>query len=228
MMKRVLIVLTSHGALGSTGSRTGFWLEEFVVPYYVFLDSGFDVVVASPAGGAPPMDPKSSAPELESGAIRRFHGDAAAQEALNNTRPLSRIKFSEFDAVFFPGGHGPMWDLSSDPSVADLVSEFYNSGRPVGAVCHGSAALVRARDKKGEPIVKGKQVTGFSDTEEKGVGLDSVVPFLLEDRLKDLGGLYVRGPDWASFVVSDGKLVTGQNPASSENTARVISHILSS
>jgi putative intracellular protease/amidase len=228
MNKCILMVLTSHGTLGSTGSKTGFWLEEFVVPYYVFRDNGFDVVVASPSGGRPPIDPRSSGPDQDTEAVRRFHRDAALQEALNNTRPLSEIRFSDFDAVFFPGGHGPMWDLSNNPAVAELVSWFYDSGRPVGAVCHGPAALVQAKDRNGEPIIKGKQVTGFSDTEEKGVGLDTVVPFLLEDKLKALGGLYTRGPDWASFVVSDGKLVTGQNPVSSENAARVISHILSS
>ena len=225
-MKKVLMVLTSHDQLGDTGKPTGFWLEEFASPYYAFKDGGLDVTLASPKGGQPPLDPKSSAPDAQTAATKRFHDDPAAQKALAGTVPLAQVKAESFDALFFPGGHGPMWDLASDDALAKLTSTFVAGDKPVGAVCHGPAALTRAVDAKGASIVKGKKVTGFANTEEEAVGLTKVVPFLLEDKLKALGGSYVRGPDWASHVVVDGRLVTGQNPASSEDAAKKLIGLL--
>jgi putative intracellular protease/amidase len=225
-MKNVLFVLTSHDELGSTGKKTGFWLEEFASPYYAFIDGGLEVTLATPKGGQPPLDPKSSAPEAQTTATKRFNDDPAAQKALAHTKPVRDVHADDFGALFFPGGHGPMWDLASDETVAKLTSRFYSTGKPVGAVCHGPAALTRAVDEKGAPILKGRKVTGFSNTEEETVGLTKIVPFLLEDKMKALGGIYERGPDWASHVVVDGHLVTGQNPASSEDVARKLIGLL--
>ena len=219
-MKRVLMVLTSHDKLGDTGKKTGFWLEEFASPYYAFKDGGLDVTLASPNGGQPPLDPKSSVPDAQTAATKRFNDDPAAQKALAQTTPLADVRADEFDALFFPGGHGPMWDLASDENVAALTSKFYATAKPIGAVCHGPAALTRAVDENGISILKGKKVTGFTNTEEEAVGLTKIVPFLLEEKMKALGGTYERGPDWASHVVVDGRLVTGQNPASSEAAAK--------
>ena len=226
-MKKILVVLTSHDTLGDTGKKTGFWLEELASPYYAFVDAGHQVTLATPKGGQPPLDPKSAAPDAQTAATKRFEADPAAQKALASTRALHDVRESDFDALFFPGGHGPMWDLATDDFVAKIASRFYGANKPVGAVCHGPAALTRAIDSRGEPIVKGKRVTGFSDTEEEAVGLTKVVPFLLEGRLKELGGTYERGADWGSFVVTDGRLVTGQNPASSEDAAKKLMGLLS-
>ena len=226
-MKKVLMVLTSHDKLGDTGKKTGFWLEELASPYYAFKDAGLDVTLASPKGGSPPLDPKSSASDAQTAATKRFNDDPAAQKALAKTTPIAGVRADDFDALFFPGGHGPMWDLASDDDVAKLTSKFHATAKPVGAVCHGPAALTRAVDEKGVSILKGKRVTGFTNTEEEAVGLTKIVPFLLEDKMTALGGTYQRGPDWASHVVVDGLLVTGQNPASSEDAARKLVGLLS-
>ncbi len=225
-MKKVLVVLTSHDSLGDTGKKTGFWLEELASPYYAFVDAKLDVTLASPKGGQPPLDPKSSAPDAQTAATKRFHDDRAALAALAHTKPLSGVRAEDFDAIFFPGGHGPMWDLATDDTAAALIGRFHAAGKPVAAVCHGPAALTRAVDAKGVSIVKGKKVTGFTNTEEEAVGLTKIVPFLLEDKLKALGGTYERGADWASYVVTDGMLVTGQNPASSEEVAKKVVALL--
>jgi putative intracellular protease/amidase len=225
-MKKVLMVLTSHDTLGNTGNKTGIWLEELAGPYYKFVDNNVDVTLASPAGRKPPIDPKSSISEMQTDSTRRFEKDPVAQKVFKNTIPLSKVKVEDYDAVFYPGGHGPMWDLSTDQTNARLAGKFHMTGKPIGAVCHGPAGLVRAVDEEGISILKDRKVTGFSNTEEIGVGLDKVVPFLLEDRLRELGGRYSRGPDWASYVVVDGLLVTGQNPASAVETAGALISLL--
>ncbi len=211
---KLLMVLTSHDRLGSTGRKTGFWLEEFAAPYYAFTDAGAEVTLASPKGGQPPIDPKSELPENQTPAQQRFRRDEEAQRVLARTVRLADVRAEDFDAVFYPGGHGPMWDLAEDPTSIALIESFYDSGKPLAAVCHAPGVLHRVRHG-GEPIVKGKRVTGFADTEEEAVHLTKVVPFLVEDELKRLGGRYEKGPDWQSFVVVDGRLITGQNPASS-------------
>ena len=228
MSKKILIVVTSHEPLGTTGEKTGFWLEELATPYYAFTDKGYEVVLASPAGGRPPMDPTSAQPESQTQATNRFENDPAAQAALESTIRLFGLDANEYDAIFFPGGHGPMWDLATDETTAALISSFYQAGKPVGAVCHGPAALTKAVDKNGSSIISGKKVTGFSNTEETAVGLEKVVPFLLEDRLKELGADYSCGEDWGRHVVVDGNIVTGQNPASSKGAAAAIIDLLSS
>ena len=221
-MAKVLIVLTSHDRLGNTGKPTGFWLEEFAAPYYVLRDAGVDITLASPKGGQPPVDPKSDEPGAQTPAMKRFRGDPEAQRALANTVKLSSVSADDYDAVFFPGGHGPLWDLAEDRDALALIERLYAAGRPVAAVCHGPAVLRRAKGADGAPLVKGKSVTGFSNTEEAAVGLTDVVPFLIEDALKANGGKYSRAEDWASHAVVDGNLITGQNPASSEATARAL------
>ena len=220
-MKKILMVLTSHDKLGDTGEKTGFWLEEFAAPYYVFKDAGADVTVASPKGGQPPIDPKSDDPNNQPASEQRFKPDKQAQDMLANTRRLDSVSAADYDTVFYPGGHGPMWDLADDPSSIKLIEDFYNSGKPVAAVCHAPAVLHNVQ-YNGEPIVKGKRVTGFTNTEEEAVGLTKVVPFLVEDELKRLGGRYEKGGDWESFAIVDGRLITGQNPASSEATAKAL------
>jgi putative intracellular protease/amidase len=227
MKKKVLMVLTSHGTLGTTGGKTGVWIEEFANPYYTFIDHGIALTLASLTGGQPPIDPRSTHPEMQTEATKRFHKDPVAQKAFGNTIPISKVKAVDYDSIFFPGGHGPMWDLAAAQTNAKLLSEFYDAGKPIGAVCHGPAALTKAIDKNGASIVKGKRVTGFTNTEEKAVGLDKVVPFLLEEKLRELGGLYSNGADWTSYVVTDGILVTGQNPASAGETAKALIDILS-
>lgn len=222
----VLMVLTSHDALGDTGEKTGFWLEEFAAPYYVLTDAGARVTLASPKGGQPPVDPRSDAEDAQTKATRRFRQDEAAQRALATTAKLSEVRADEFDAIFFPGGHGPLWDLAEDKDSKRLIETFAASGRPVGAVCHAPAVFRHVVGTDGKPLVSGRHVTGFTDTEEAGVGLTDVVPFLVEDMLKANGGLYERGRDWASHVVVDGKLVTGQNPASSEDAAKELLRLL--
>lgn len=216
----ILMVLTSHDNLGDTGNKTGFWLEEFAAPYYVFKDAGADITLASPKGGQPPVDPGSDSDEAQTEATRRFKGDEAAQKALASTVALSDVSADGFDAVFYPGGHGPLWDLAEDRHSIALIEAFAAANRPVGAVCHAPAVLRHPKGPDGKPLVSGKKVTGFTNTEEEAVGLTEVVPFLVEDMLKSNGGAYEKGDDWASFTVTDGTLVTGQNPASSEEAAK--------
>ena len=216
----ILMVLTSHDKLGDTGKKTGFWLEEFAAPYYVFKDAGAKITIASPKGGQPPMDPSSDADTAQTAATKRFKGDEAAQKDLAHTAVLSSVSADGFDAIFYPGGHGPLWDLSEDADSIKLIETFASSDRPVGAVCHAPAVFKHPKGADGKPLVSGKTVTGFTNTEEEGAGLTKVVPFLVEDMLTANGGKYEKGADWAPFVVTDGKLVTGQNPASSEEAAR--------
>jgi putative intracellular protease/amidase len=224
----ILIVLTSHDQLGDTGKKTGFWLEEFAAPYYVLKDAGAAITLASPKGGQPPLDPKSALPENLSEATKRLRADNTAQAALANTRKLASVSADDFDAVFYPGGHGPMWDMPDNVTSIALIEAFVHADKPVAAVCHAPVAFVNVRGKDGEYLVKGKRVTGFTNAEEKGAGLTTVVPFLLEDRLKERGGLYSNGASWAPFVQVDGKLVTGQNPASSESAAKELLKLLRS
>ncbi|GAA5191929.1 type 1 glutamine amidotransferase domain-containing protein [Ferrimonas gelatinilytica] len=216
---KVLIVLTSHDQLGDTGEKTGFWLEEFASPYYRLVDAGVSVTLASPQGGQPPLDPKSSAPDFQTDDTRRFENDSAAQERLANTEKLAEMNVADFDAVFYPGGHGPLWDLHGNEDSIRLIEGFIGAGKPVAAVCHAPAVLLKAKDENGAPLVKGKRVTGFSNSEEAAVALTDVVPYLLEDELKQSGGAYEKGEDWHPLVVVDGLLITGQNPASSAAVA---------
>jgi putative intracellular protease/amidase len=218
----VLIVLTSHDRLGDTGEKTGFWLEEFASPYYCLKDSGAQVTLTSPLGGQPPLDPKSSEPDFQTDSTRRFDNDPAAQDELANTVKLAEVKTEDFDAVFYPGGHGPLWDLYDNSDSIALIEEFIAAGKPVAAVCHAPAVLLRARDQNGEPLVKGKQVTGFSNTEEEAVGLTDVVPYLLEDELISKGGAYRKAEDWHPLAIVDGLIITGQNPGSSEAVAEAL------
>jgi putative intracellular protease/amidase len=227
-MARVLMVLTSHDRLGDTGQPTGFWLEEFAAPYYVLRDAGMDITLASPKGGAPPVDPKSDAPGEETPSMKRFRGDPEAQRALANTARLSTVSPDDYDAVFYPGGHGPLWDLAEDRSSIALIERLHAAGKPVAAVCHGPAVLRRAKAADGSPLVKGRRVTGFANSEEAAVGLTDVVPFLIEDALQANGGEYSKAEDWASHTVVDGNLITGQNPASSEATAHALVEMLGS
>lgn len=224
-MKKILMVLTSHDTLGDTGEKTGFWLEEFASPYYVFRDAGAEVTVASPKGGQPPIDPKSDDPANQTDSQIRFKGDPKAQEVLAHTRRLDSVNPADYDTVFYPGGHGPMWDLAEDPVSAKLIESFYNSGKPVAAVCHAPAVL-RHVEFEGAPIVQGKRVTGFTNTEEAAVHLTNVVPFLVEDELKRLGGRFEKVDDWQSLAIVDGRLITGQNPASSEAAAKALLRVL--
>lgn len=216
---KVLFVLTSHDQLGNTGEKTGFWLEEFAAPYYRLLDAGVQLTLASPRGGQPPLDPKSNEPDFQTDATRRFEGDSAAQSALANTEVLGQVDPSGFDAVFYPGGHGPLWDLYGDNDSVALIENVFAAGKPVAAVCHAPAVLLNARTPEGEPLVAGKRVTGFSNSEEEAVGLTEVVPYLLQDRLIAAGGQYSQTDDWHTLVVVDGLLITGQNPGSSEAVA---------
>jgi len=218
---KILMVLTSHDTLGNTGKKTGFWLEEFAAPYYVFTDAGAQVTVASPKGGQPPIDPKSDDPNNQTPAQNRFKADKKAQDVLAHTVRLDTVQAKDFDTIFYPGGHGPLWDLVDNPISIKLIEDFYNSGKPVAAVCHAPAVLNHVK-YKGEPIVKGKRVTGFANSEEEAVELTKIVPFLVEDELKRLGGLFEKAPDWQSFAITDGRLITGQNPASSEATAKAL------
>ncbi|MEF0862427.1 MULTISPECIES: type 1 glutamine amidotransferase domain-containing protein [Rhizobium] len=224
-MSKILIVLTSHDQLGNTGRKTGFWLEEFAAPYYVFKDAGAQITVASPKGGQPPIDPKSDEPENQTPAMTRFKSDKAAQAVLADTVKLATVNAADFDTVFYPGGHGPMWDLAEDRKSISLIEDFYNSGKPVAAVCHAPGVL-RHVQYQGQPLVKGKRVTGFTNSEEEAVHLTSVVPFLVEDELKRLGGTYEKVADWQSFAITDGRLVTGQNPASSTAAAQALLKLL--
>lgn len=223
---KILMVLTSHDTLGDTGLKTGFWLEEFASPYYVFKDQSFDIILASPQGGQPPLDPKSDEPDFQTEATARFRKDEHAQQALANTLRLDSIKPEDYDAVFYPGGHGPLWDLAEDKDSISLIEVFYQTGKPLGLVCHAPGVLLHAKNAQKEPLVKGKKVTGFSNTEEEAVQLTKVVPFLVEDMLKKNGGVYSKGEDWGSYIAIDKNLVTGQNPASSEAAALQIVELL--
>lgn len=218
----ILIVLTSHDTLGDTGRKTGFWLEEFAAPYYAFLDAGATLTLASPQGGQPPLDPKSDDPDAQTDDTRRFRQDAEAQRRLANTRRLVEVQAADYDAVFYPGGHGPLWDLAEDAKSVSLIETMLAAGKPVAAVCHAPGVLRHAKTADGKPLVQGRQVTGFSNTEEAAVQLTAVVPFLVEDELALLGGLYSKGPDWQPHIVSDGLLITGQNPASSVGVAQAL------
>ncbi|EJN04329.1 type 1 glutamine amidotransferase domain-containing protein [Phyllobacterium sp. YR531] len=222
---KILIVLTSHDKLGNTGKKTGFWLEEFAAPYYTFLDAGAEITVASPKGGQPPLDPKSDEPDSQTEMTERFRDDKTAQQVLANTKVLTEVSEADYDAIFYPGGHGPLWDLTSDKASIKLIEQFYTNGKPVGAVCHAPAVLLQAQID-GEPLVKGKRVAGFTNSEEAAVQLTDVVPFLVEDELKRLGGHYEKVDDWQVLAVVDGHLVTGQNPASSSAVAGEVLKLL--
>ena len=216
---KIAMILTSHDQLGNTGHKTGFWLEEFAAPYYTFLDAGADITLASPAGGQPPLDPKSDDPSAQTDDTKRFKADAAAQKALASTVKLDTIKAEDFDAVFYPGGHGPLWDLAEDAKSINLIETTYAAGKPLALVCHAPGVLRHTKSANGEPLVKGKSVAGFTNTEEEAVHLTNVVPFLVEDMLKENGGIYSKGADWHPYVVTAGNLITGQNPASSGKAA---------
>lgn len=217
---KVLMVLTSHDQLGNTGRKTGFWLEELAAPYYVFKDAGAQIVLASPKGGQPPLDPKSNEPDFQTDATRRFEADAEAKKALANTVRLSDVSADDFDTVFYPGGHGPLWDLAESKDSSDLIERFIAANKPIALVCHAPGVLRHVKTAEGRPLVEGKKVTGFANTEEAAVGLTEVVPFLVEDELKAKGAIYSSGPDWGAYVVQDGLLITGQNPGSSTAAAR--------
>jgi len=222
----ILMVLTSHDQLGDTGRKTGFWLEEFAAPWYALKDAGADIVVASPKGGQPPLDPKSDEPDAQSDDTRRFKADEAAQAVLAHTVRLDSVQAADFDAVFYPGGHGPLWDLAADPVSIALIEAFVKADKPVAAVCHAPGVLRSVKGVDGAPLVKGRKVAGFTNSEEEAVGLTKIVPFLVEDMLKANGGDYSKGPDWSSYVLTDGKLVTGQNPASSREAAEALLALL--
>ena len=219
---KVLIVLTSHDELGNTGRKTGFWLEELAAPYYEFKDAGAEIVLASPKGGQPPLDPKSNEPDSQTDDTRRFEADPVAQAQLAATVRLASVSQADFDTVFYPGGHGPLWDLAEDEDSIALIESFVEAGKPVALVCHAPGALRHVKTPAGEPLVAGKKVTGFSNSEEAAVGLTDIVPFLVEDELKAKGGIYSRTDDWGAHVVSDGLLITGQNPASSAPAAALL------
>lgn len=219
---KILMVLTSHDELGDTGKKTGFWLEEFAAPYYAFKDAGAQIVLASPAGGQPPLDPKSDLPEFQTELTHRFKADPEAQKALASTVKLETVKAADFDTVFYPGGHGPLWDLAELPASIQLIEAFERAGKPIGFVCHAPGVLRHVKAADGSPLVKGRKVTGFTNSEEAAVELTDVVPFLIEDEFKALGATYEKGADWGPFVVVDGKLITGQNPASSEDAAKAL------
>jgi putative intracellular protease/amidase len=217
---RVLIVLTSHDQLGNTGRKTGFWLEELAAPYYVFKDAGAEITLASPKGGQPPLDPKSNEPSFQTDQTRRFEADTDANKQLAQTVRLDSVRQEDFDTVFYPGGHGPLWDIAEDQNSIRLIEAFLAADKPVALVCHAPGALRHVMTPDGRPLVEGKRVTGFTNSEEDGVGLTDVVPFLVEDELKAKGGKFEKGEDWGAFVVTDGLLTTGQNPASSSAAAK--------
>ncbi|MBT2333120.1 type 1 glutamine amidotransferase domain-containing protein [Variovorax paradoxus] len=219
---KILMVLTSHDQLGNTGRKTGFWLEELAAPYYVFKEAGYEITLASPKGGQPPLDPKSNEPDFQTDDTRRFEADAEAGKALANTVKLADVNAADFDTVFYPGGHGPMWDLAESPDSSALIEGFLAANKPVALVCHAPGVLRHVKTAEGRPLVEGRKVTGFTNTEEAAVGLTEVVPFLVEDELQAKGGNYSKGPDWGPYVVQDGLLITGQNPASSASAARCL------
>lgn len=220
------MVLTSHSELGNTGKKTGFWIEEFAAPYYIFLDAGASISIATPKGGQPPIDPSSDTPENQTPAVIRFKADKNLQKILSETHLLSTISSDDYDAIFYPGGHGPLWDLTNDSASIKLIEDFWRSKKPVSAVCHAPSVLLNVKDDSNTYLVKGKNITSFTNSEEAAVGLTDVVPFLLENELKSKGGIYTKKEDWASYVVKDGMLITGQNPASSEAVANELINIL--
>lgn len=219
---KILIVLTSHSDLGNTGEKTGFWIEEFATPYYVLADSGAVITIASPKGGQPPVDPKSEVKDAQTSSTERFYKDNVLIDKVAHSMKLSEVKEADYDAVFYPGGHGPLWDLATDKTSIKLIEAFYNHQKPIAFVCHAPAALVNVKAIDGEPLVKGKHLTGFSNTEEEAIKLTKVVPFLLEDELTKHGAHYSKRDDWASYVKQDGLLITGQNPGSSEAVAKLL------
>lgn len=224
---KILTVLTSHDQLGQTGRKTGFWLEELAAPYYVFKDAGVEVVLASPKGGKPPLDPKSNEPDFQTDATHRFEADDIANTALSNTIKLDTVNLSDYDAVFYPGGHGPLWDLADDQHSINLITSAFNQQKPIALVCHAPGVLKHVKNSDGISLVKGKKVTGFTNTEEAAVGLTEIVPFLVEDELIKCGAIYSKAEDWESYVIQDGLLITGQNPASSTEAAKVLLQALS-
>ena len=221
-MKKVLFVLTSHDQLGNTGEKTGFWIEEFAAPFYVLKDNGISITLASPKGGQPPIDPKSEMPDFQTSATARFNDDKEAQTALANTEQLASIRQEDYDAIFYPGGHGPLWDLAEDKQSIALIEDFIKNNKPVSAVCHAPGIFKHTKSTNGESLVKGKKITGFSNTEEDAVQLTNVVPFLVEDMLKQNGAIYSKGSDWTPYALEDDLLITGQNPASSELVAELL------
>jgi len=225
---KVLFVVTSHDKLGDTGKKTGLWIEEFATPYYELVDQGVTVVIASPKGGQPPIDPKSTSPDFQTETTKRFYSDSKTQKIFSKTLKLNKVNQEDYDAVFYPGGHGPLWDLSEDTNSIKLIESFYNNNKPIAFVCHAPAALQHVKDKSGQPLVKGKKVAGFTNSEEAAVGLTDVVPFLIEDMLKQNGAIYKKGPDWSSFAVSDGLLISGQNPQSAGLVAKKLTEKIKS
>jgi len=223
---KILMVLTSHSELGNTGRKTGFWVEEFAAPYYTLKDAGATISIASPKGGQPPIDPSSTEPANQTESTHRFDKDSALRELLAHTKKLSEVSADDFDAVFYPGGHGPLWDLTNDKDSIELIENFWDDKKPVAAVCHAPSVFLHVMDGTNLPLLKDKNVTGFTNTEEEAVGLTEVVPFLLEDELKSKGGIYSKKEDWASYVVTDGLLITGQNPASSKAAAEKLLELL--
>lgn len=223
---KILIILTSHAKLGNTDNKTGFWIEEFANPYYTFQEAGAEITIASPKGGQPPIDPKSDTPENQTEATKRYKSDTHLLSLMANTKKLTEVSEDDFDAVFYPGGHGPLWDLTTDKDSINLIENFWDSKKPIAAVCHAPSVLLNAKDENGNFLIKGKKVTGFSNTEEQAVQLDKIVPFMLEDELKSKGGIYSKKEDWASYVVKDGLLITGQNPGSSEAVANELIQLL--
>ncbi len=221
-MKNVLFVLTSHEDLGNTGEKTGFWIEEFAAPFYILKDKGLNVILASPKGGQPPIDPKSAGEDFQTPATIRFNQDRNTQNILSQTLPLAEVNPEDFDAVFYPGGHGPLWDLAEDKNSTALIENFYKNNKPVAAVCHAPGVFKNTKNEDGTPLVKGKKVTGFTNTEEDAVQLTDIVPFLVEDMLKNNGGIYSKKEDWNPYAIEDGNLITGQNPASSELVAQIL------
>jgi putative intracellular protease/amidase len=222
----ILMVMTSHDQLGNTGKKTGFWLEEFAAPYYTLKQAGATLTVVSPLGGQPPLDPKSDEPDSQTAATKRFKADSEAQAVLANTGKLADVSAADFDAVFYPGGHGPLWDLAEDQASISLIETMIGAGKPVAAVCHAPGVLRHVKGTDGKPLVNGKRVTGFTNTEEEAVGLTKIVPFLVEDMLKENGGVYSKLGDWQPYVITDGMLITGQNPASSEDAAKALLKLL--
>jgi putative intracellular protease/amidase len=222
MKNKVLIVLTSHDKLGDTGNKTGFWLEELAAPYYVFKDANIDITIASPKGGQPPLDPKSDDPSMQTDATKRFKTDQEANKKLSQSLKLSDLNESDYDAIFYPGGHGPLWDLVSDENSIRLIKDFWNAGKPVSAVCHAPIVLANVKDSSGEFIIKGLEVTGFTNSEEDAVQLTNIVPLLVEDTMIDRGAKYLKSSDWSVHAIQDKNLITGQNPASSEEVANLV------
>lgn len=223
---KILIVLTSHSQLGTTDEKTGFWIEEFAAPYYLFQEAGSTITLASPKGGQPPIDPKSDAPENQTPATIRYKKDSDLLDLMANTIKLENISSDDFDAIFYPGGHGPLWDLATDKKSIELLEEFWDAKKPIATVCHSPSVLLNVKDEDGNYLIQGKKVTGFSNTEEVTVKLDEIVPFMLEDELKTKGGIYSKKEDWTSYVITDGLLITGQNPQSSEGVAKELLNLL--